>query len=605
METVVRSNSLTFRLFLGLALLSFDKPQRALKVLLAGGISIAVALAFLAAGGRATTIAPAERLQRLEAPPQPPPLLLRDMSRSDALAINARIPFSTDQNISAKPFRFRGDKNSHEHALECLSLAVYYEAANQADAGQEAVAQVVLNRVRHPAFPASICGVVFQGSERRTGCQFTFTCDGSLFRRADPQLWGRARRVAEAALDGSVFQPVGLATHYHADYVVPYWAASLEKNAQVGAHIFYRWPDAWGKPGAFTRRYAGNEEDPFTLRTAAMLERDAWVNRFVGSETSVQVDVDPRLELLSVVQMLATGESNLTERDRRYEHDVRTYFLAEANHPAVQLFAKLTKDNSELVASAAQLLLQYSPPPELSVAGSSAPSGMPNASDNKDLDALVDALRDFAQSSDFMRFFKGHRPFYKSIINPAEQQVGMARAYWSVYTRMPLPQKSFVLTTLGNIDDLSACGSAENPLPSVLSVDMLANASPAAILSRTDGANALASSDGDNSGSAPAIVDDQMIRAVFARIADLHDRTKLILAAAPGGGDDFNRSLEDRLRDYERHFEQFPTLGAFLAAGDRSPSQTKLSSSAPARAQCLTAAAAPAAELPAFHNLGI
>ncbi len=117
-------------------------------------------------------------------------------------------------------------------------MAVYYEAANQDDAGQEAVAQVVLNRVRHPAFPASICGVVFQGSERRTGCQFTFTCDGSLFRRADPQLWGRARRVAESALDGSVFQPVGLATHYHADYVVPYWASSLEKNAQVGAHIF-------------------------------------------------------------------------------------------------------------------------------------------------------------------------------------------------------------------------------------------------------------------------------------------------------------------------------------------------------------------------------
>ncbi len=103
-----------------------------------------------------------------------------------------------------------------------------------------------------------------------------------------------------------------------------------------------------------------------------MLERDAWANRFVGADTSIEVDVDPRLELLSVVQMLANrANRSLTERDRRYEHDVQTYFLAEANHPAVQLFAKLTKDNPELVASAAQLLLHYSPPPELSVAGSS------------------------------------------------------------------------------------------------------------------------------------------------------------------------------------------------------------------------------------------
>ena len=92
-----------------------------------------------------------------------------------------------------------------------------------------------------------------------------------------------------------------------------------------------------------------------------------------------------------------------------------------------------------------------------------------------------------------MRFFKGHEPFYKSIVNPAKQQVGMARAYWSVYTRMPLPQKSFLLTTLGNLDDLQGCGSSDNLLPSVLSVDMLASASPAAVLSRTDGANALAS----------------------------------------------------------------------------------------------------------------
>ena len=124
------------------------------------------------------------------------------------------------------------------------------------------------NRVRHPAFPASICGIVFQGYERRTGCQFTFTCDGSLFRRPDPQLWYRAQRVAESALDGSVFQPVGLATHYHADYVVPYWASSLEKNAQVGAHIFYRWPNEWGSPAPSPAAMPETKRilSPFALR---------------------------------------------------------------------------------------------------------------------------------------------------------------------------------------------------------------------------------------------------------------------------------------------------------------------------------------------------
>ena len=77
-------------------------------------------------------------------------------------------------------------------ALECLASAVYYEAGNQDDDGERAVAQVVLNRVRHPAFPASVCGVVYEGSTRPTGCQFTFTCDGSLYRQPDADGWRRA-----------------------------------------------------------------------------------------------------------------------------------------------------------------------------------------------------------------------------------------------------------------------------------------------------------------------------------------------------------------------------------------------------------------------------
>jgi hypothetical protein len=162
------------------------------------------------------------------------------------------------------------DEATRARALECLTSAVYYEAGSQSDDGQRAVAQVVLNRVRHPAFPASVCGVVYQGSTRATGCQFTFTCDGSLARGASIAGWARARKVAAAALTGAVYAPVGYATHYHANYVVPYWASSLAKNAVVGAHIFYRWAGGWGRPRAFAEQYAGREPDTRALRAAAV-----------------------------------------------------------------------------------------------------------------------------------------------------------------------------------------------------------------------------------------------------------------------------------------------------------------------------------------------
>ncbi|MCR5877061.1 cell wall hydrolase [Phenylobacterium sp. J367] len=126
---------------------------------------------------------------------------------------------------------------------------------------REAVAQVVLNRVRHPAYPKSVCAVVYQGAARATGCQFTFTCDGSLRWKPEPALWSRARKVAEAALAGHVAKQVGSATHYHADYVAPYWAPTLVKMTKVGQHIFYRWTGPWGEPAAFTGRYAGREAD--------------------------------------------------------------------------------------------------------------------------------------------------------------------------------------------------------------------------------------------------------------------------------------------------------------------------------------------------------
>lgn len=193
-----------------------------------------------------------------EAPPLVEPLEMMVIPAEDARALNDQMPYSTAPNPAATPFIFAGAPEDRLRALDCLSAAVLYEAGDD-KIGQEAVAQVVLNRARHPAFPASVCGVVFQGSERRTGCQFTFTCDGALTRSWSDGAWDRARVVANAAMSGYVYSPVGTATHYHTDWVVPYWASSLDKITKVGTHLFYRWTGGWGRLPAFRQRISGIE----------------------------------------------------------------------------------------------------------------------------------------------------------------------------------------------------------------------------------------------------------------------------------------------------------------------------------------------------------
>jgi hypothetical protein len=180
-------------------------------------------------------------------------------SAQTAEEVNALRPFAPLPIRPMRPFVLAAENEDRARALQCLSQAVYYEAAREPTKGQEAVAQVVLNRLRHPAYPKSVCGVVYQGSARTTGCQFTFTCDGALKWAPEPALWARAQAVARRALSGFVLKDVGSATHYHANYVAPYWAPTLVKMSQVGAHIFYRWTGPWGEPPAFTGRYAGGE----------------------------------------------------------------------------------------------------------------------------------------------------------------------------------------------------------------------------------------------------------------------------------------------------------------------------------------------------------
>lgn len=162
----------------------------------------------------------------------------------------------------AAPFTTRmAGTLDRDRALQCLTAAIYYEAASEPDAGQSAVAQVILNRVRHPAFPATVCGVVYQGSER-AGCQFSFACDGAMARIPSRAAWARAARHAAMALAGYVYAPVGLATHYHTYAVTPAWNRSLVLTDVVGAHLFHRWKGFWGTRAAFAQVYRGGEPLP-------------------------------------------------------------------------------------------------------------------------------------------------------------------------------------------------------------------------------------------------------------------------------------------------------------------------------------------------------
>lgn len=219
-------------------------------------------------------------------PAAPDILVYRDVTPQAAVALNAAMPVSAAPVVAARPFRI-GEASSETRAAatDCMTAAVFYEAAGEGDAGQAAVAQVVLNRLRHPAFPKTVCGVVFQGADRRTGCQFTFTCDGSLSRLPSEGGWARARRIAQQAIGGVVDENVGLSTHYHTRWVAPYWRTDLTKLALVGAHIFYRWQGGWGTPKAFSGRYGANEALPQKL--AASLPADYLLSDAPGTQALV------------------------------------------------------------------------------------------------------------------------------------------------------------------------------------------------------------------------------------------------------------------------------------------------------------------------------
>ena len=129
----------------------------------------------------------------------------------------------------------------------CLAEAVYFESRSEPEAGQAAVAQVVLNRVKSGLYPSTICGVVYQNRNRYLGCQFSFACEGKSLRVTEPDAWARATRIASNVLKGDTYLAnVGDALNYHANYVRPYWARYLQRTGVIGHHIFYKPKDTDG-----------------------------------------------------------------------------------------------------------------------------------------------------------------------------------------------------------------------------------------------------------------------------------------------------------------------------------------------------------------------
>ena len=137
-------------------------------------------------------------------------------------------------------------KKVSEKELWCMATAIYFEARSESYRGQIAVGQVVMNRLAHPIYPKSICNVVFQNSNMRNACQFSFACDGIPERVTEPKAWAQAEEIAKGVINGTLYETdVGASTHYHATYVYPHWAPKLKKNVKIGHHIFYQFKRGW------------------------------------------------------------------------------------------------------------------------------------------------------------------------------------------------------------------------------------------------------------------------------------------------------------------------------------------------------------------------
>jgi spore germination cell wall hydrolase CwlJ-like protein len=185
-------------------------------------------------------------------------------------------------------FRYKGESQAEfeERERRCLATAIYFEARGEPVRGQVAVGQVILNRVRSPLFPETICGVVFQG-QMHPGCQFSFTCDGHTDNPRNDEQWAQAQKIAKKITTGELWLPeVGYSTYYHANYVSPRWVGSMSRIDKIGRHIFYK----------------KRNEEPYVVEASA--GEDAAANQSSQNSTSM-FSLTPALSLVSAV----TGNS--------------------------------------------------------------------------------------------------------------------------------------------------------------------------------------------------------------------------------------------------------------------------------------------------------
>jgi len=206
------------------------------------GVGLSLGVAYLATGaghgaGDAEQFADAAGLAASALRPELDPVI---PAVASAAVLAGKPPAPQLASLDPDAARVAQAKPSRARELDCLTQAVYFEARGESARGQAAVATVIMNRVKSPAFPKTVCGVVYQGSGRRNGCQFSFACDGMVERVVENGAWARARKVAARTLSGAVLRDVGSATHFHTTGVSPDWGSRMLRTAQVGLHVFYR-----------------------------------------------------------------------------------------------------------------------------------------------------------------------------------------------------------------------------------------------------------------------------------------------------------------------------------------------------------------------------
>lgn len=197
---------------------------------------------------------------------------------------------------------------------ECLATAIYYEARSESYEGQLGVAEVIVNRVNDHRYPNSICGVVYQGATRTTGCQFTFTCDGAMSKKPRGVKWDKAQSIAAHVMMDLNEGQTGGATHYHATYVNPVWNSGLIRTNKIGTHIFYRFP-------------RGSEWSVASARQAARLaQRRAGVKTIVPADAAVKAEP----EVVTPAETPETGEVTVADLNTKALDAVQTEDLNDA-----------------------------------------------------------------------------------------------------------------------------------------------------------------------------------------------------------------------------------------------------------------------------------